>query len=70
MNTTSDLLEEVSASYIPIQRQQDLSLTALNFPQLRMEITQSVRLLLLHNCVFRVVCVHVKVIKVLLLSSS
>ena len=27
MNTTSDLLEKVSASYIPIERQQDLSLT-------------------------------------------
>ena len=39
LNTTSDLLEKVSASYTPITRQQDLSLTASNFSQLRMEIT-------------------------------
>ena len=39
VNTTSDLLEKVSASYTPIKRQQDISLTALNFSQLRMEIT-------------------------------
>ena len=31
MNTTSDLLKKVSASYIPIKRQQDLSPIALNF---------------------------------------
>ena len=31
VNTTSDLLEKVSASYIPIKWQQELSLTALNF---------------------------------------